>query len=121
METTNPSGKQLATFPDRCPDSPIFAILSPTPRSLAAHCQSAGFIVRPVVAPTVPAGTERVRVCLHAGNTAEEIDKFVECVKQWMIKQTTTDFQPEQLHALHGQSSNRSHPELAERSLLAKI
>ena len=42
--------------------------------------------MRPVVAPTVPEGTERVRVCLHSGNTTEQIDKFVACVREWLEK-----------------------------------
>ncbi|KEF52001.1 uncharacterized protein A1O9_11991 [Exophiala aquamarina CBS 119918] len=77
----------LMTLPETCPSSPIFAILTRKPRTLAAHCQSAGFIARPVVAPTVPKGTERVRVCLHAGNTIHQIDRFVECVKTWIVSE----------------------------------
>ena len=37
----------------------------------------AGFNVRPIVAPTVKEGTERLRICLHAFNSEEEIRKFV--------------------------------------------
>ena len=29
--------------------------------------------VRPIFAPTVPAGTERLRICLHAFNTYDEM------------------------------------------------
>jgi 8-amino-7-oxononanoate synthase len=36
------------------------------------------------MAPTVPAGRERVRVCLHAGNTVEEIDGLVDTFKVWL-------------------------------------
>ena len=86
-KTQDSSGHPLVTFPTTCPESPIFALLSPHPRSLASHCQQAGFIVRPVVSPTVPAGTERVRVCLHAGNTVQQIDRFVECVMGWIVSQ----------------------------------
>ena len=77
----------LLAVPGDCPRSPIFALLSTKPRELASHCQSAGFIVRAVVPPTVPEGTERVRVCLHAGNTAEEIDNFIACVADWVKAQ----------------------------------
>jgi 8-amino-7-oxononanoate synthase len=42
-------------------------------RQLAEKLQSAGFDIRPILSPTVPAGTERLRICLHAYNTAEEI------------------------------------------------
>ncbi|ETN38808.1 uncharacterized protein HMPREF1541_06847 [Cyphellophora europaea CBS 101466] len=71
-------------LPGSCPDSPIFALFSTVPRELASHCQAAGFVVRPVVPPTVPTNTERVRVCLHGGNTKEQIDAFIVCLRQWI-------------------------------------
>jgi 8-amino-7-oxononanoate synthase len=74
-------------LPDTCPSSPIFAILTQKPRTLAAHCQAAGFNARPVVSPTVPRGTERVRVCLHAGNTTDQIDNFVNCLRTWIVSE----------------------------------
>ncbi|KIW03197.1 uncharacterized protein PV09_05423 [Verruconis gallopava] len=64
------------------PQSPIFALLTKHPRSLAAHCQNAGFVVRAVVPPTVP--TRRVRVCLHAGNTVDEVDRLVRSIESWV-------------------------------------
>jgi 8-amino-7-oxononanoate synthase len=76
--------QSMLILPRQCPQSPIFALLSTKPRELANHCQSSGFVVRAVVPPTVPDGTERVRVCLHAGNTVEQIDRFVECVAKWV-------------------------------------
>ncbi|EAW15673.1 aminotransferase class I/II-fold pyridoxal phosphate-dependent enzyme [Aspergillus fischeri NRRL 181] len=69
---------------DHFPTSPIFSARSRFPRQLAAACQQKGFVVRAIMAPTVPAGRERVRVCLHAGNTAEEIDGLVETFKVWL-------------------------------------
>lgn len=36
--------------------------------------------------PTVPEGAERVRICLHAGNTMEEIDGLVKVVGMWAKK-----------------------------------
>jgi 8-amino-7-oxononanoate synthase len=65
-----------------CPASPIFALLTQHPRSLAQHCQDAGFVVRAVVPPTVP--TRRVRVCLHAGNSIEEVDRLVQKIDEWV-------------------------------------
>jgi 8-amino-7-oxononanoate synthase len=35
------------------------------------------------VPPTVPEGAERVRICLHAGNTVDEIDTLVRVVGTW--------------------------------------
>lgn len=36
------------------------------------------------MSPTVKKGSERVRVCLHAGNSFEEIEGLVQCVKEWI-------------------------------------
>lgn len=36
------------------------------------------------MSPTVQKGSERVRVCLHAGNTVEEIEGLVRCVGEWI-------------------------------------
>jgi 8-amino-7-oxononanoate synthase len=65
-----------------CPESPIFALLTQHPRDLAKCCQDKGFVVRAVVPPTVP--TRRVRVCLHAGNSFQEVDKLVEIIERWV-------------------------------------
>lgn len=64
--------------------SPIIPVFTPQPRSLASHCQAQGLMVRPIVAPTVPHGTERVRVCLHAGNTQWEVEKLVMAIAEWV-------------------------------------
>ncbi|KAI3400574.1 hypothetical protein diail_2776 [Diaporthe ilicicola] len=63
--------------------SPIIPVFTPHPRSLASHCQALGLMVRPIVAPTVPHGTERVRVCLHASNTQWEVEKLVVAIGEW--------------------------------------
>lgn len=42
-------------------------------KAYAAHLQNAGLDVRPILSPTVAAGTERIRICLHSFNTGEEI------------------------------------------------
>lgn len=74
----------LLTIPFECPKSPIFALLTLHARELAKHCQDGGFVVRAVVPPTVPVGTERVRICLHTGNTEEQIDGLVRRVQSWV-------------------------------------
>lgn len=38
--------------------------------------------MRAVVPPTVP--TRRVRVCLHAGNTVEEVERLVGVIDMWV-------------------------------------
>lgn len=42
-------------------------------RAAAAHLQSMGYDVRPVLSPTVKEGTERLRICLHVFNSDNEI------------------------------------------------
>ena len=42
-------------------------------RLAAAHLQSLGYDVRPVLSPTVKEGTERLRICLHVFNSDSEI------------------------------------------------
>ncbi|KAI9048842.1 hypothetical protein LZ554_006700 [Drepanopeziza brunnea f. sp. 'monogermtubi'] len=77
-------GIALLELPKEVPRSPIFALLSPEPRSLAKYCQDAGFVVRPIFPPTVPEGTQRVRVCLHAGNTYEDVNRLVARIGSWL-------------------------------------
>jgi len=65
-------------------NTPIVALLTNRPRALAKYLQEGGYMVRPIVHPTVPRGEERVRVCLHAGNTMDEIRGLVERIKDWV-------------------------------------
>ncbi|KAL1970229.1 hypothetical protein VTN77DRAFT_5389 [Rasamsonia byssochlamydoides] len=71
---------------DHHDNSPIFSVRTPYPRELASYCQQRGLIVRPIMPPTIPRGKERVRVCLHAGNTQKEIDDLVDAIAQWAKK-----------------------------------
>lgn len=60
--------------------SPIQGIVVPgnaQVRQLAKKLEEYGFDIRPIVAPTVPKGAERIRICLHAFNTPLEIDKLI--------------------------------------------
>ncbi len=41
---------------------------------MASTLQSAGLDVRPIFSPTVAAGTERIRICLHSFNSLNELD-----------------------------------------------
>jgi 8-amino-7-oxononanoate synthase len=82
----------LLRIPLECPKSPIFAVLSSEPKALAAHCQSNGLVVRGIVPPTVPAGTERIRVCLHAGNTVQQIEDLVDKIRSWVQRRRAGDF-----------------------------
>ena len=46
-------------------------------RSLAEHLFHKGIFAKAILSPTVPAGTERLRICLHSFNTKEQIDKLL--------------------------------------------
>lgn len=64
-------------------------MLSSDPRGLAKFCQEKYFVVRPIVPPTVPLGSERIRVCLHAGNTRTEVEALVARITAWVEQKTT--------------------------------
>lgn len=88
------SFQALLTLPTERPQSPIFSIQLREPKALAKFLQERGMMVRAVVPPTVPEGTSRVRVCLHAGNTAEEIDELLLAMREWCVERSqgiTTD------------------------------
>ncbi|KAF9450486.1 PLP-dependent transferase [Macrolepiota fuliginosa MF-IS2] len=63
--------------------SQIIPILTPHPRPLSAYLLAQGMNARPITWPTVPKGKDRVRVCLHAGNTREDVDRLVNGVVMW--------------------------------------
>lgn len=46
-------------------------------KALAQQLQTEGFGVLPILAPTVPVGQERLRICLHSFNTKEQITALV--------------------------------------------
>jgi 8-amino-7-oxononanoate synthase len=57
-------------------DTQIQVILIPDQDKVvnaAKSLQTAGYDVRPILSPTVKAGAERLRICLHTYNTHEEI------------------------------------------------
>jgi 8-amino-7-oxononanoate synthase len=68
--------------------TPIAPLLTPYPHELALYLQSQGFLVRPVVHPTVPKGEERIRICLHSGNTEKDVRRMVECIGEWTLAKT---------------------------------
>ena len=45
---------------------------------LAKRFQDNNFAVKAILSPTVPEGHERIRICIHAFNTKEEIEKLAE-------------------------------------------
>ena len=64
---------------------PVFFTHRPGPeqvRQLAATVRAAGFDGRAIVAPTVPAGTERLRLIVHAFNTEAQIEDLAKALAQ---------------------------------------
>lgn len=51
---------------------------------LSQKLHDEGFDVKPILSPTVKAGEERLRFCLHAYNTKEEITKVLSLIKEEM-------------------------------------
>ncbi len=64
-----------------CSSTPIQAIIIPEIAVLVNKTQElidSGFAVRAISEPTVPAGTERIRICIHSYNTKEEIKALLD-------------------------------------------
>ncbi len=51
-------------------------------RELCKKIQENDMDVRPIMSPTVPKGKERIRICLHAYNTTEEIDQLFNIISE---------------------------------------
>ena len=70
--------------------SPIQCLILPGndfARRVAYRAQQAGLDVRAILSPTVPAGQERLRLCLHAFNTTEEIDQLVAILQTTLARE----------------------------------
>lgn len=65
--------------------SPIIPWLIPgneKVKAAARQLQAAGLDVRPILSPTVPAGTERLRLVLHAFNSENEVNRLISFLLQ---------------------------------------
>lgn len=51
-------------------------------KEIAAHIQHAGFDVRAILSPTVPEGSERLRICIHHHNSFQEIEDLCRTINQ---------------------------------------
>ena len=52
-------------------------------KAVAATLQNTGLDVRPILSPTVPAGSERIRICLHSLNTEQEITLLTDTINRF--------------------------------------
>ncbi|THH03343.1 hypothetical protein EW146_g10461 [Bondarzewia mesenterica] len=71
-----------STYPTSLP-TPIIPLLTRYPRPLSAYLFERSMNARPITWPTVPKGKDRVRVCLQAGTTREEVEKLAQAVVEW--------------------------------------
>jgi 8-amino-7-oxononanoate synthase len=95
LQSVSPAAQTILKIPNACPQSPIFSMQLGRPRVLASFLQGKGMTVRAVVPPTVPVGTDRVRICLHAGNTVVEVEKLVQALRTWCDSQAV-ELDPEE-------------------------
>jgi 8-amino-7-oxononanoate synthase len=65
------------------PQSPIFSLECGDPKGLAIDLQRRGFVVRAIMSPTVPKGSERVRICVHAGNSLNDIVSLAVAIENY--------------------------------------
>ncbi len=66
-------------------DSPIQCLVAGSndkAKDIAAYLQKSGLDIRPILSPTVAKGTERIRICLHAFNTPEEITLLADSINK---------------------------------------
>ncbi|MGS2763416.1 aminotransferase class I/II-fold pyridoxal phosphate-dependent enzyme [Sinomicrobium sp. M5D2P9] len=54
-------------------------------KNIALHLVEKGFDVRAILSPTVPAGQERLRFCLHNYNTKEEISEVLKLLATFVL------------------------------------
>lgn len=79
-----------ATWTDS--QSPIQCLIIPgneQARYVANQAQRIGLDVRAILSPTVPAGQERLRLCIHAFNTIDEIDQLLAVLQQALFNETS--------------------------------
>lgn len=67
--------------------APIVPLVSSNPRALAEHLIRNGYLVRPIVYPTVPKGSERVRICVHSHNEPQDVLGLVNSIQDWLHQQ----------------------------------
>jgi 8-amino-7-oxononanoate synthase len=69
-------------------EAPVQGIVIPgneNVRRVAANLQSSGFDVRPILYPTVPKGSERLRIVLHSFNTSTEVNRLISLLANELI------------------------------------
>ncbi|KAH8826883.1 pyridoxal phosphate-dependent transferase [Flagelloscypha sp. PMI_526] len=79
--------------------TPIIPLLTPKAKKLSVFLSEKYKInARPITWPTVPKGKERVRICLNAGHSKEDVKRLVEGVLVWagqMVKDEMEELEGE--------------------------
>lgn len=65
------------------PIQPIIISGNSRIKNIADQLQKAGYDIRPILAPTVRAGAERLRISLHAHNSMDEIHQMLNDLKRF--------------------------------------
>lgn len=55
-------------------------------KMIASEMNKNGFVVKPILSPTVPAGKERLRFCVHAYNSKQEISEVLKLLGTFVSK-----------------------------------
>ncbi|MES2617734.1 MAG: 8-amino-7-oxononanoate synthase [Bacteroidota bacterium] len=78
--------KQLSGYTFIDSHSPIQALIigsNDVAKQLSAHLLNNGYFVKAILSPTVPVGTERLRICLHLHNTKTDIDQLISHIQSF--------------------------------------
>lgn len=75
----------LAVMPDSSSPSPS---LSPVPLTSTPSTPTRAVVLhtKPIYPPTVPKGTSRVRICLHAAHTRDDVTLLIQGIVAWAEK-----------------------------------
>jgi 8-amino-7-oxononanoate synthase len=79
-ENINRTNPRFTLLHNKTPIQSIIVKGNDEVKRFAAAIQQAGFDVRPILYPTVPKGSERIRICLHSFNTEAEVIKLAETI-----------------------------------------
>ncbi len=83
--STKLAGRQIDEVPELLPsEHPIQVLIYGNSQAVLEQSQnlkSKGFTVAAMRPPTVPKGTDRLRICLHVHNTKQQIQQLVEHIK----------------------------------------
>ena len=69
-------------------DTHVTGVFIERPREVAAWLYKQGFLVSAIVFPVVPLGTDRLRICTHAHNNVNEVERLASLSGDWVAKQT---------------------------------